>query len=222
MPEFDELNERKDALTDRNAPQKIRGALPTNLAYVTRKCSRWYLFFPAMAVILLLGALFTQYLVIARFQRLDDERKRLRDAQAELEEAEGVLEQYFASRDVYVHVTWSDMDAKETAVVDPLDVAELLERVVLPVSPLDSWSLADNTVKLTVRCGSLEAVNELAKKLREEEMVAYCTVHGGKLESPRADDPGTLGRPGETVSELTIRFRDAQNGHGGRRAAAGG
>lgn len=181
-------------------PVRVRGTLPhkrrINLAKITQKRVPWerYLLAAVAAV-----TFFVRHAVLARFEALRDAEVKLEAAQAELADIENTLNDYYKSRDVYVHVTWSDMTAKEIGMVAPTDVAHLLERVVLPYSPLDAWSLSDNSVTLTVHTGTLEDTNELARRLREEPMIKYCSVRrGGEASSG-------------VSSEIVIYFNDADN-----------
>lgn len=183
---------------------RVRGTLPhkrrINLARITRKRVPWERYLLAIIGVVAAVTLFVRHGVMARFEALRDAEAKLAAAQTEFDETETTLTEYYKSRDVYVHVTWSDMTDKEIKMVDPTDVAHLLERVVLPYSPLDGWSLSDNSVTLTVHTNSLEDTNELARRLREEPMVKYCSVRRGGR-----------GAENSVSSEIVIYFNDADN-----------
>ena len=188
---------------------RVRGFLPrkrrVNLAYVTRTRFPWGRVLLSVAGTLALCFFFVRYAVFARFDALHDAQKSLASAQAQFDAAEETLNAYYESRDVYVHITWSDMTAEEIGLVDPADIANLLERVVLPVSPLDGWSLSKNSVTLKVYTNTLEDANELARRLREEPMVQYCSVRNGGRGS------SAEGGVTEVSSEITIQFHSADN-----------
>lgn len=188
---------------------RIRGLLPrkrrVNLAYVTRTRFPWRRVLLSVAGVVALFVFVIRYAIVARFQALHEAEDKLASVQEQFDAAEETLNQYYESRDVYVHVTWSDMTAEEIGMVDPTDVTNLLERVVLPVSPLDGWSLADNSVTLTVHTPTLEDANELARRLREEDMVEYCSVRGGGRGA--SQDGGVTG----VSSEIVIHFKSADN-----------
>lgn len=193
-------------------PVRVRGALPhkrrINLAKVTQKRVPWERYLLAAVGVIAAVTFFVRHAVLARFEALRDAEQKLEAAQKEFDDIETTLNDYYKSRDVYVHVTWSDMTEKEIGMVDPTDVAHLLERVVLPFSPLDGWSLSENSVTLTVHTNTLEDTNELARRLREEPMVKYCSVRRG-------------GRGGEAEnsvsSEIVVYFNSADNSKIGAR-----
>lgn len=189
-------------------PLKLEGALPRkrriNLAKVTRKKIKWYLIIPAVIAVIFLCRAFAQHGVTERFDALRTARNNLQIAQMKFDDAQRTLDEYYQTRDIYVHVTWSDMTAEEKALVDPLDVIALLERFIMPVSTMDSWSIANNSVSVTVTCESLVAINDLVNRLRAEPMVDYCTMNGGSRENAES---------GVTAS-FTISFKNVGNGGG--------
>lgn len=195
------------------APVKLKGALPRkrriNLAKVTRKKIKWYLIIPAMMAVIFLCRAFVQYGLTERFDALRTARNNLQLAQMKFDDAQRTLDEYYQARDVYVHVTWSDMTAEENALVNPLNVIALLERFIMPVSSMDTWSIANNSVSVTVTCESLVAINDLVNRLNAEPMVNYCTMNGGSREDAESG----------VTSNLTIYFNPADNRNG---AGAGG
>ena len=187
------------------AAPKLNGALPRkrriNLAKVTRKKIKWYLIIPAFLAVIFLFRAFMQHGVTERFDALRTARNSLQLTQMKFDDAQRTLDEYYQARDVYVHVTWSDMTAEENALVDPLRVLDLLERYIMPVSSMDSWTIAKNSVSVSVTCESLVAINELVNRLTQEPMVQYCTMNGGTRDNA---DSGV-------TSQLTIYFEDADN-----------
>lgn len=199
-------------------PGRFRGALPkkrrANLARVTRRRVRWEKPLATSVCAAALIWLAVNYGIIARLEKLRAAREALLEKQAQYQQAEETLHSYYASRDVYVHVTWADMTAEEIRLVDPSEVAALLERVVLPVSPLESVRVADNAAELSLTVRTLEEANMLARRLREEPLVEYCSVR----EESRETEPAETGRP--VSCRLMVRFRDADNTN--RAAGTGG
>lgn len=190
---------------------RVRGALPkkrrANLAKVTRRRVRW-----EIPLLLALGAvlfirLFVGYGIIARFGKLRAAREQLRDAQTRFSEAEKIMERYYESRDTYFHITWDDMTPEEIGMVDPADALNLLDRAVFPVTgrPLEKIELKDNAVTLEIAMDSLEAANNLARRLRKEPMVEYASIRRGSGYVQTED------RPPYVSCRMEIRFRSADN-----------
>lgn len=188
---------------------KVRGLLPRkrriNLAKVTRTRFPWAQLLLSVVGVVVACVLFVRYAVIARFDALHVAEERLAAAQKDFDDVQEVLNDYYESRDVYVHITWSDMTSQEIEMVNPSDVADLLERVIFPVSPLNAWSLSGNAMTLTIRAATLEDVNEMARRLREEPMIEYCAIRSGGRTASGEDGAGGVS------SELTIRFKSADN-----------
>lgn len=191
---------------------RIRGALPrkrrVNLAYVTRTRVPWGRILLGLLCAVGVCVLFVRWAVLNRFAALREARAALESVQEQYQQADETLNEYYKTRDVYVHVTWSNMTAEEIGLIDPIDVADLLERVVMPVSPLDGWSLSGNSVTLNIRTATLEQANDLAHQLRNEPMVRFCTIQAGDRSA--AEDSG----PSTVTSQIVIQFVAADNSRG--------
>ena len=188
---------------------KIRGRLPSkrrvNLALVTQKRSYKGLLPLVLLALIALGGVFVQNAILNRFQALREARERLEAVSTQFDGMEEALLAYDQVREVYPHITWSDMTPEENGWVDPLDAAELMERVVSPVCHQSAWSMSGNSISLTLSGVSLQEILDLVTRLREEPMVESCSLHGGSRAS------NTYGAAADVVSTVVLQFKSGDN-----------
>ena len=75
------------------------------------------------------------------------------------------------------------MTEEELGRVDRVAVLELLERVVYPRTEIDSWSLEENRLTLSITGRTLQEINETVQLLLDEELVSYCEVNTASTEA---------------------------------------
>ena len=176
MPE--ELVDAEGARKEKS--YRVRGSLPkktrVNLAKVTR-IRKHYEIPVILTVAAALGIyFFSEYGVRQRFLELNAARERLASVKSQVIEAESTLDQYGEYKDLYAHLTWSGISAGETSVMDPYEVLETLERVILPINPMDNLSLMQRSLTLTITASSVEELNETVRRIEADPMVSYCIL----------------------------------------------
>ncbi|MBR1660096.1 MAG: hypothetical protein IJ705_07245, partial [Oscillospiraceae bacterium] len=132
-----------------------------NLWAVSEPRINWVLTVPLILLVLVATGAAAKFGVWDRMELANREEARLAALRAELAEQYAVLERYDIVEERYSHYTYSGMTKAERERTDRLEVMELLRRIVLPRTTLDSWTVSENTVTLYIRALTLEDVNLL-------------------------------------------------------------
>ena len=151
-----------------------------NLATVGEKKQHWLLVIPGIALIVLAAAVFSKFLVIDRLQELSQAEGEVTALVQQIADTEARCEAFGELNDIYAHYTYSGMTAEELGRVDRVDAMELLERVVLPRTEVDNWTLSENTLTLSISGSTLEDINVTVQLLLAEDLVAYSYVTGAR------------------------------------------
>ena len=171
-------------LGGRKAKKRSRVRVPVkrsiNLATVGEKKQHWLAAIPAIALIVAAAAVFSKYLVMDRLQLLSDAQSEVRTVQQQLDSTRSRIESFGELNDVYAHYTYSGMTQEELNRVDRVAALELLERVVLPRTAVESWTLSGNTLTLSISGSTLEDINETVQLLLAEDIVAYSYITGAQ------------------------------------------
>ena len=156
---------------------KIPTKRKLNFATVNEQKKNWFVLIPLILLIFVAAGVFSKFLVLDRLQQVDDarsENKRLRD---QLTAAEDEIDAAGELNTLYAHYTYSGFTEQELTQVDRVAVMELLERVVLPRTPLDAWTLSGNRLTLNIKGSTLQDINETVQQLLAEDIVLFCTLN---------------------------------------------
>ena len=161
---------------------------------------------PLIIVILVAVGLLGKFAVWDRMALAREEAGRVTALQEELAEQYRYLERYEDVEERYAHYTYSGMTTAERQRVNRLEIMELLRRIVLPRTTLDSWTVSENTVSLSIRSPSLEDVNMLVQLLLSEPAVDYCGI--STANSGKGDEEGE--EPVSAVLTVLLQRDDAR------------
>ncbi len=188
-----EKGKKKAKPTKAPKAAKPRGRMPTkrsiNLATVNVKRINWLIAVPSIILVLAACAAFAKFAVVDRFIELSRARAEVARLQSELDANRTLMESYGDLNDLYAHYTISGMTEEELGRVDRVTVMELLRRDVLPRVQVDSWSVRENVLTMSVSGRTLQDVNLLMQQLLQDDMVDYCTVSTAEMSQDRAQAP---------------------------------
>lgn len=131
----------------------------------------------AILALVIGAALFGKFAVYDLLQDAKRARQEVETVQAQLAMGYDKIESFGEINDIYAHYTTSGMTDDELSSPDRLEVMEMIQRVIMPRTPLETWSLSGNQVTMSIKGATLEAINDTAKAIRAEEMVDYCNVN---------------------------------------------
>ena len=159
---------------------KVRGRLPEkrsiNMAVVGQKKTSVVTALLVVILILAIAAAVAKFAVMDRLEEVNRAENKVRDLRTQLSAANAKLDSFGELQEKYAHYTLADFKSEELNRVERSDVAELVERVVLPAAELKSWSVKQNQLTLEITMDTLQDTNLLAQTLNEEEMVEFATV----------------------------------------------
>ena len=130
----------------------------------------------AAAAIVALGA-FGKFGVYDLLQKAAAARLEVQTVQSQLDSGYAQIEQYGEINDLYAHYTTSGMTDAELKRPDRLQAMEMIQRVIMPRTPVDAWTLSGNQLSMSIIGSTLEAINETAKAIRAEDIVDRCDVN---------------------------------------------
>lgn len=131
---------------------------------------------PAIAVIILLAALFGKFMVADRLATANRASGRAQTMRTQLEAVYEKLSDYEEVEDVYAHYTYSGMTDEELERVDRVEVMRLVNDALEAGYTLKSWSVSGNVMSMQMKGSSLQELNELSRILEKEEIVDQCVI----------------------------------------------
>lgn len=141
---------------------------------IREKKSFWAsVWIPCILVVLILAAVFAKFAVYDRYVRLNAAEDELEAKKAELAAAVDSYADYDDVQAQYNRYTYTGFDR---TIADRLDVMDILERLVFPVSDVTRLSMSGKTVNMTLVGMTLSEVSELVTQLEAEPLVDGVTV----------------------------------------------
>lgn len=162
----------------------------------------WLVAAPAILAILLAAGLVGKFAVADRYIALSNAQARAGDQQAQVEQAKTRMDSYGALVDEYAHYTYSGMTEDELALVDRVEVMDMLERVVMPQVAVTGWTMAGNQLTLPMTGDSLEKINGVVQLLQAEPIVDFCTVSTAATNQYTMQDDVVTG--GGVTAQVTV------------------
>lgn len=159
------------------------------------------LFLPILIVILALAFVIGYFGVYKQYQRVSD-------AQAELDARKAYLQQILDSiadyDDVKKEYNRYNYEGYDKTIPDPLDVIDLLERNLFPVSSIRSLAISGRTVSMSITGLELDQVSQMIATLEADDLVEQVNVSTTGFASSDSDVVPTV--------NMTITLADASKG----------
>ena len=152
-----------------------------------------------IVALIIAAALFGKFAVYDLFKRAEAARLAVQTVQNQLDLGYAQIEGYGEVNDLYPYYTTSGMTKEELTTPDRLAAMDMIQRVIMPRTPLDSWNMSGNQISMSIKGGTLEAINETAKAIRAEEIVDFCEV-----------STATTGS-GEVSANIVIYLKDKED-----------
>jgi len=157
-----------------------RGRLPVktsiNLAGLGEKPIRASIAVPAILLIVLAAVMFSKVAVVDRLLAVSRAENEVRAMQRQVDDGYKRIAEYGELTDTYAHYTYSGMTTEELQRADRVEVAKMIDRVILPQLNMSAWSITGNQLTLTVTGETLEEINKVVEHLKQEDIVDFCKV----------------------------------------------
>lgn len=199
------INHKNQAAVPKNLPVKRS----INLVTVGEKPIDVKLAVPGIVLIILAAALFGKFAVVDRLMAVSDAQQKAEVVRIQLDTGYQKIEEYGELTDEYAHYTYSGMTEEELSRVDRSDILKLLQKVVLPNSVLDSWSVQGNQMMLIIGGSRLQEINLLVQQLENEELVDFCTVETATSNTDMAISNTSASTNEVVTAQVTIYLKNA-------------
>lgn len=187
-----------------------RGHLPVkrsiNFVTVGEKPIDWRVAIPSIALIILCAGLVSKVAVIDRFAALAAAQRRVHEIQRQIDEKTYELEHLEDISFDYAHYTISDMTDEEKGRVSRVIVMDVVQRVILPTAPLDTWNLSGNELTMKISSTPMKDLTAMAELLRAEPSVQDCVM---MTYSTTVTETGNVATVETATADLTVTFKDA-------------
>jgi len=158
-----------------------------NLALVGKKGIDLRIAIPAIILIIAAAVLISKFAVIDRFAKVTAAEREVAAIQKQIDDGYEQIAGYGELAELYAHYTYSDMTEEELNRADRVVAYDMLIRLVLPKATINSWSIKDNTMTVSLSGNTLQEINLIAQQLMEESNVDYCTVTAAATDYQRFD-----------------------------------
>lgn len=118
--------------------------------------------------------------IIDRLTKVAEEEAKVTDLQVQVDMMNAAIESFGDIATLYGHYTYSDMTPEEMAMVETMDVIELIEDNLIGEAVIGNWTLAGNVLTIPMIANNLQEVNALVQVLQASPNVDFCTVTTAK------------------------------------------
>lgn len=175
-----------------------------NFATVGEKPINWRIATPAIALILVMAGVISKVAVLDRFAALNAARAEVYQIQAEIREKQEMYDNLPDISTDYAHYTISDMSEEERNRISRVTVMDVVKNLILPVAPLDAWSLNENILSIHVSNNTLTEITDMMERLKADPSVAGCSIH---TESTTISSNDSVSNEETITAEVEIIFK---------------
>ena len=134
------------------------------------------IFIPALIIIIIAAFCLGKFGVADRYNALAEEKSKVSQMQSEIDAGYARISELQNTTGDYAHYTYSGMTEEELQLVNRSEVIKLLTDSVINKAQISSWSLSNNLLTISAYGATLGDINDVVSKLKESEIVNYCTV----------------------------------------------
>ncbi|MBQ9522112.1 MAG: hypothetical protein IJR72_06025 [Oscillospiraceae bacterium] len=177
-----------------------------NFATVGEKPIDWRIAIPSIMLIIVLAGLISKVAVLDRFAELNAARAEVYAIQNEIREKQAQYDNFADISIDYAHYTISDMSTEERERISRVTVMETVQQIILPVAPLDAWTLHENTLSIHISSNTLTEVTDMVAQLQASPAVSSCSIVTASTTVSSTENISTS----ETITaEVSITFKNA-------------
>lgn len=220
MPAISLLKNVDGIMSERNADKTQHPAAKWKLAYghvpvkrsinfvtVGEKPIDWKVAVPAIILIVFLAGFISKVAVIDRLAALNAAYEEVYQLQ---EQINAQTDRYNNLPDIsedYAHYTVSNMTAEERNRISRVTVMNVVQKIILPVAPLDSWELSENKLSIHISNNTLTEITAMMDSIREDSSVLDCLMQSESTTVSTKDNISTE----ETITaEVDIYFKTTE------------
>lgn len=151
-----------------------------------------------IGVLALIGVKFG---VIDRLQAASDAELQVTELQMQVDMVNATIASYGDITTAYGHYTYSDMTQQELAMVETMDIIQLLEDNVMNEAVIGEWTLNGNVLTIPMVTETLEEANTLVQILQTSPIVDFCTVTTAKSVTEETKAESSSANAGENSAD---------------------
>lgn len=127
-------------------------------------------------LLILLVALFIKFGIVDLTSKASAANGEVADIQQQIDATNAQMGDYDKVYAEYQKYSYGYLDDQESSYVDRIDAIDLVESKVMSVGSVESITITDNTMSVTISGVTLEQVSALVSSLESSDMVADVTV----------------------------------------------
>lgn len=155
-------------------------------------------------LVLVLAGTFSKIFVIDRLVEMQRKEKQAEQLERQVQECYDRLEELVEVKDNYAHYTLDNMTSEELNRCDRVSIVRLIQEKILGQYSGISWTVAGNTLTLSLTGESLQQINTLCKQIEESPIVSFCTVASAEKKVSTSTDKTTNTQSTTEVVKATI------------------
>lgn len=188
-----------------NAKSLKQGKIPVkrqfNMAVIGQKQANYTKTILITVLVALLVLVGVKFGVIDRLTAASDEEMKASELQMQVDMVNAKIASYGDITTLYGHYTYSDMTPEELALVETMDVIQLIEENVMGEAVIGEWTLSGNVLTIPMVTGTLEEANALVQILQAAPIVDFCTVTTAKSVTEESKPEATEAAEAEGTAE---------------------
>jgi len=189
---------------------RLAGHMPVkrsiNFVTVGEKPIDWRVAIPAIALIIVAAGFVSKVAVIDRFAALNAARSEVYALQAQIAQKNDEYDHFKDISVDYAHYTTNDMTREEYDRISRVTVMDVVQQIILPVAPLDAWSLHENTLSIHVSSNTLTEITAMVQQLQESPVVSSCSI---VTASTTVSSNKNISNEETITAEVNITFKTA-------------
>ena len=177
-----------------------------NFVTVGEKPIDWRIAIPSIAFIIIMAGLIGKVAVVDRYAALNEARDEVYRMQEEIDAKNA---EYEGFRDIsvdYAHYTTADMTDEEYNRISRVTVMDVVQRIILPVAPLDAWTLHENTLSIHISSNTLTEITAMVEQLQASPVVDSCAI---VTTSTTASSNENISTEETITAEVDVTFKSA-------------
>lgn len=127
-------------------------------------------------LLILLVVLFIKFGIVDLTSKASAANSEVADIQQQIDATNAQMGDYDKVYAEYQKYSYGYLDDRESSYVDRIDAIDLVESKVMSVGSVESITITDNTMSVTISGVTLEQVSALVSSLESSDMVADVTV----------------------------------------------
>lgn len=211
LKKADGVTARRDGGKAEHAAAKwklVYGHVPVkrsiNFVTVGEKPIDWKVAVPLIVLIVLFAGVVSKVAVIDRLAALNAAYEEVYRLQEQINAQTDRYNSLPDISDAYAHYTISDMTEEERNRISRVTVMNVVQNIILPVAPLDSWELSENKLSIHISNNTLTEITSMMELIQADPSVLNCLMQS---ESTTVSTKDNISMEETITAEVDIYFK---------------